>query len=746
MSVVTQLAQTCNQQQVRPVLVVEDTKGKRIVNLDKNIYSLGRDYKNSLVIHSPLVSRHHATLLRVPNPENNNYLFQIIDGDLQGNYSTNGLSINGKRCLSHSLKHKDLIVFGAKAQAIYLVIDYNLSETDILAKCQNGDLSNLSHDAFETLILSDFPSEQVSDAALLRLASFPELLPIPIIEIDLLSTITYLNPAAILQFPYIQENHLNYSIVEGLVSAVQKEKKEFFVREIEIGSSIFEQSVHYIYESRTIRSYLVDISQRKQAEKYLKQVNEKLEIQVEERTSELRQSIQQLQAEIVERQQAEAMIRYQALHDLLTGLPNRTLFNEHLKVSLAHAAKNGTLLAVMFLDLDRFKTINDTLGHPIGDRLLQSFVERLTGCLRPGDTVARWGGDEFTVLLPYISSAEEAAKIAQRILDNLIPAFNLETNGTAGGIVSLHISSSIGIALYPHDGEDGETLLRNADVALYRAKEHGRNNYQFYIPAMNSQASTLLKLENRLYQALEHGEFILHYQPQVNINTLEIVGMEALLRWQHPELGLVPPGQFIPLAEETGLIVPIGEWVLRAACAQNKAWQDAGFSPVRMAINLSPRQFQQANLIALVAQVLSETGLAPEYLELEITETTVMQNVEFVSAMLYDFQKMGVHISMDDFGTGYSSLSYLKKFPFHTLKIDQSFVRELMDNPQDTAIISAVITLGRGLNLRVVAEGVETKEQLELLRSLQCEQMQGYLFSPPLRVEDATQFLQKYWF
>lgn len=445
--------------------------------------------------------------------------------------------------------------------------------------------------------------------------------------------------------------------------------------------------------------------------------------------------------DISDRKQAEATIQYQAFHDLLTGLPNRTMFDRQLSLSLANASNSQHSLAVMFLDMDRFKTINDTLGHVVGDRLLQGFAERVKTCLRESDTVARWGGDEFTVLLPHISTPEDAAKVGQRILYDLKPAFYLEEQGTAQETPPLHISSSIGIALYPQDGEDAETLLRNADAALYRAKEHGRNNYRFYKPEMNAHASALLMLENRLHQALERDEFEVYYQPQVQIDSGDIIGMEALVRWQHPELGLVSPGQFIPLAEENGLIVPIGEWVLRTACAQNKAWQDAGFSPLRVAVNLSPRQFQQPNIVGKVAQALEETGLLAQFLELEITETTIMQNVDFASDILRDLQALGVHISIDDFGTGYSSLSYLKKFSFDKLKIDRSFVRDLTDKPEDTAIISAVITLGRGLNLKVVAEGVETREQLELLRSLQSEEMQGYLFSQPLTAEDATKFL-----
>ncbi|MEP0856284.1 EAL domain-containing protein [Trichocoleus sp. DQ-U1] len=440
--------------------------------------------------------------------------------------------------------------------------------------------------------------------------------------------------------------------------------------------------------------------------------------------------------DVTERQQAEETIRYQALHDLLTGLPNRMLFNERLSVSLAYARQSQSTLAVMFLDLDRFKTINDTLGHAFGDRLLQSVTERMIGCLGEDDTVARWGGDEFTLLIPQIRCKEDAAKIAQKILEDLKPEFYLEGH-------SLHISSSIGIALYPSDGADAETLLRNADAALYRAKEKGRNNYQFYNPAMNSQNSELLVLENDLHHALERGEFVVYYQPQVNTTTGEITHVEALLRWQHPKFGLVSPGIFIPLAEETGLIVPIGEWVLKTACAQNKAWHDAGIADLQVAVNLSARQFQEPDLVKMVTRVLEETGLEAQFLELEITETITMQNVEFTRKTLSELHRLGVYISLDDFGTGYSSLTYLKKFPFHTLKIDKSFVRDLTSDPNDAAIITAIAALGKVLNLRLVAEGVETEAQKDFLQNLQCEQMQGYFFWRPQAAEEITKILEK---
>lgn len=439
--------------------------------------------------------------------------------------------------------------------------------------------------------------------------------------------------------------------------------------------------------------------------------------------------------DVTARLKTEAQIRYQASHDLLTKLPNRKLFNDRLAIALAQAIRHQKLLAVMFLDLDRFKLINDSLGHAAGDQLLQEVARRLRCCLRKQDILARWAGDEFTLLSSEISSIEDAVVIAQKILCAMKPDFELEGH-------YLHVSSSIGIAIYPTDGEDAETLLKNADAALYRAKDSGRNAYQLYTSAISSETSEWLLLESHLHRALERQEFVLYYQPQVNVTTGEITQMEALLRWQHPELGLISPGRFVPLAEENGLIVPIGEWALRMACTQNYLWQASGLPPVRVAVNLSARQLRQPNLVEMVARVLEETQLASRYLELEITETTVMKNVELTQTLLCELHQMGVSMAMDDFGTGYSSLGYLKKFPFNTLKIDQSFVRDLTTDPNDKAIVAAIIAMGRVLNLKLVAEGVETKVQEHSLLSLDCEEMQGFLFSPPLSAEEATLLLE----
>ncbi|MBW4645481.1 MAG: EAL domain-containing protein [Goleter apudmare HA4340-LM2] len=434
---------------------------------------------------------------------------------------------------------------------------------------------------------------------------------------------------------------------------------------------------------------------------------------------------------------AEARIRHQALHDLLTNLPNRVLFNERLAESLQQAHRSGNKLAVCFLDLDRFKTINDTLGHAIGDQLLQSVAQRLTKCLRVDDTLARWGGDEFTLLLPDINDAKNVAEIQEQILTAFKPVFDIENH-------HLHISVSIGIALYPMHGEDAETLIKHADAALYRVKSQGRNHYQFYHSGITSQTSELLILENSLYQALERQEFEVYYQPQVNIATGEITKFEALLRWKNFDLGFIPPEKFIPIAEDTGLILSIGEWVLQTACAQNKAWQDALEMPsLSVAVNLSARQFQQSNLVSMIEQILSQTKLNHQCLELEITESVAMKNIGLTQTILQELYNMGVSISIDDFGTGYSSLSYLKNFPIHCLKIDKSFVRDLKTGNYDAAIATAIIALAHGLNLAVVAEGVETEEQRNLLQVLNCKLMQGYLFSRPLSAEDTTKLLRK---
>lgn len=429
--------------------------------------------------------------------------------------------------------------------------------------------------------------------------------------------------------------------------------------------------------------------------------------------------------DITQRKQSEETIRQMAYYDALTNLPNRLLFHDRLQQAIIRARRTEGGAALLFLDLDRFKIINDTLGHHIGDLLLQAAAQRLLACVREGDTVARMGGDEFTIILPGVAHGADAADVAQRIVAELATPFQL--NGH-----ELFITPSIGISLFPTDGDDPETLFKHADTAMYRAKDRSRNTYQFYDSTMNALAYKQLELEQHLRRALERQEFEVFYQARVDAVSRRINGVEALVRWRHPERGLISPAEFIPVAEETGLIVPIGEWVLRAACTQNKAWQMQGLPRIRVAVNLSARQFQQPDLAERVAQILTETQLDPRDLELEITESMTMVHAERTMIVLGALKHMGVHLAMDDFGTGYSSLGYLKQFPIDTLKIDKSFVQNLTSDPNDAAIAEAVIALAHSLNLSVTAEGVETEDQLGFLRRHQCDEVQGYLIGRPV--------------
>ncbi|MEQ6342822.1 MAG: EAL domain-containing protein [Gammaproteobacteria bacterium] len=438
--------------------------------------------------------------------------------------------------------------------------------------------------------------------------------------------------------------------------------------------------------------------------------------------------------DITERRHAEARIHHLAHHDDLTGLPNRVMFKQRLEQAIIEAERRGRVLAVLLLDMDRFKTINDTLGHGVGDALIQVVAKRLRACMREVDTVSRLAGDEFAVIVPDLAHAEDAARVAQKILDSFAYSFRV-------GEYELFMSASIGIALFPLDGDTPEALLKNVDTAMYHAKEQGRSAYQFYAAAMNAKAFERLALENALRHALERNEFLLHYQPQVDLESGEIIGMEALIRWRHPELGMISPLQFIPIAEDTGMISPIGEWVLRTACLQNKAWQNQGLPPVRMAVNLSARQLRQSNFIGTVAQILQKTGLEPCYLELELTETMLMQNAETAITTLNALDAMGIDISIDDFGTGYSSLGYLKRLPINTLKIDRSFVSDIPADHDDAAIAMAIIAMAHNLGIRVVAEGVETAEQRVFLVEHHCDAMQGYYFSRPLPADEAARLL-----
>lgn len=433
--------------------------------------------------------------------------------------------------------------------------------------------------------------------------------------------------------------------------------------------------------------------------------------------------------DITARVQAEEDLARMAHYDSLTGLPNRTLLQDRLKRAMARADRSQTLLAVLFLDLDQFKEVNDSLGHATGDAVLKEAALRLESCVRLTDTVARLGGDEFTILLEDVRSVDEISRIAAKLLAAI--SGRAEVAGH-----ELHLSTSIGATVYPLDDHDADTLLRNADLAMYHAKQEGRNNVQFFARDMSERTEKRVDLLARLRGAIARDELLLHYQPQVDVRSGSITGVEALLRWNDPERGLVPPMHFIPLAEDTGLIIAIGEWVLREACAQAKRWLDAGLGPLTMAVNLSPRQFRQKNLVQMVAAILAEAGLPPDCLELEITEGTMMHRAEEAAVGLRALLALGVQISLDDFGTGYSSLAYLHRFPVNTLKVDQSFVRDIRSDRDDAAIVSTVLSLARQMGLKSLAEGVETEAQLSFLRTRGCDSYQGYLFCRPQPAAD----------
>ena len=432
---------------------------------------------------------------------------------------------------------------------------------------------------------------------------------------------------------------------------------------------------------------------------------------------------------------AKVQMDHLAYHDVLTDLPNRMLLQDRLNQAIEVAHRQDRRLALMYMDLDRFKHINDSLGHTVGDHLLQSVAKRLVGCVRQSDTVSRQGGDEFVVLLPLIEQAEDAALSAQKMLAALTQPHHVDGN-------DLHVSVSIGISVYPDDGRDAQTLIKCADTAMYYAKESGRNNYKFFEPEMNARAVKRQTVEASLRRALEAQEFVLYYQPKINLESGAIVGVEALIRWQHPERGLLSPDEFVSIAEDCGLILPIGRWVLQEACRQARAWQMDGLPPITVAVNTSALEFRAKDFLNNLRATLAETRLEPRYLELELTESVLMRDAESADSVLHALAELGVKLAIDDFGTGYSSLSYLRRFPIDVLKIDQSFVKHMGGNPDDATIVSAVISMGKSLKQRVIAEGVETSEQYGFLRAQQCDEGQGYYFGRPVPAKCLASLLQ----
>lgn len=453
--------------------------------------------------------------------------------------------------------------------------------------------------------------------------------------------------------------------------------------------------------------------------------------------SALKKAIEKLQDEVLEHEKTQEQIKYIAYHDTLTGLPNRNLLNELLVHSITLAERNNKCMAVLFLDIDGFKMINDSKGHGMGDQILQEVAERLLKTLRKSDVIARHGGDEFIVIIEELDNCSGVELIANKIINCFQEPFHLENQ-------DYFLTTSVGVAVYPADGQTPDMLIKNADIAMYKAKENGKNQYLFCTPVMKDVANETMELSTNLYRAIEKNELELYYQPQLSCHNNQIMGVEALIRWRHPVMGLISPAKFIPIAEKTGLILPIGEWVLRTACQQNKKWQEQGLPKIRMGVNLSLRQFHNNDLLNLVESVLKETKLAPQYLELEITETIAMKEKSYIINTLNAFRQIGVSIAIDDFGTEYSSLSYLKHLPVDRLKVAMQFIRGIGIDHKDEALAKGIIVLAKSIGMNVIAEGVETKEQLEFLKNHNCDEIQGYYFFKPLIEAEMTKLLITY--
>lgn len=504
------------------------------------------------------------------------------------------------------------------------------------------------------------------------------------------------------------------------VQAVQSGAQDYLLKG-RVDSALLARSIRYAIE-------------RRQAEDALRRAHDELERRVEERTAELAHTVDALHAQIAERKQAEERISYMAHHDALTGLPNRALFQDRIRQAITHAHRNATQVAVIFIDLDYFKRINDLLGHHIGDRLLQMVALRLQKCLREGDSIARLGGDEFILSVPVLSGSRDAFLVAQKVQDALKEPLMVDSH-------ELHIDCSIGIGLYPKHGTDVETLMRAADTAMYHAKEKGRRNIQFFTHALHEAARSRMTMENRLRYALEHDELVLYYQPQVDMISGKVFSAEALLRWKQPGKPTISCGEFISIAEETGLILPIGELVLRQACTQLKQWHNAGYPALHMAINLSPRQFYQPHFLRTIKQIFREVELPANTLDLEITESLLLQRNEDIVDILRQLGELGVQLSIDDFGTGYSNLSYLQRFPVHAIKIDQSFIQDIGHEPSAKALVTAIIGMAHGLHMKILAEGVENLQQIDFLLSHDCSSAQGFYYSKAVSAEEFTKRL-----
>lgn len=831
-------------QPITHVLVLEDDSSRRTIILEEANYSIGRDPRNKIVLSSKKVSRFHATLLRRTDTKNRSFSYWLLDGDLLGNRSTNGIFINEKRCLVQELKHEDLVRFGFDVRGKY----YVLNNIDDLALLQSGDFektpeyeeSTGTQNAIakksigkinkQTLVISEANLEaeknSFQDSEMARLASFPELSPNPIIELDWNGNITYLNPSASHKFPELKNNAdvVSHPLLVGLIenTSTHGKNNKLFVREVKIQDQVFEQYLHYLADKKLIRSYIFDFTKRKALESQLEESEQRyrafisqtkegvflvdanskkileannaladlLGYSLEEIYSLKLYDLIDLSTAVLDEQvdlilkskkdqgivreyiyrcknklplelesniiwitygdqviisftvrpvskniDQQTYIQEEGLYDLATGLPNRQLFLEQLKTAIANIRRHKGILCVLFLELEILEEGKDTLNYSLKAGILDGFAKRLRTSLRGGDTVAHWESSQFVCLLPYVRSVQDVGRICTRILEDLKQPLFLENH-------KIHTKISMGVSLKEMEDKTAETILNQAQTALFKSKESRNNNFKFFDAKKQEEVERILRIEKLLAHALEKNEFSLQYHPQMTIDLKKITGVEALIRWEHPDLGRITPEQFIPMAEETGLIVAMGEWVLETACRQRVAWQNTYLQDQPICVNISTQQFQQPNFVVMVKNILEKTNLNPSLLELEIKETTIAEDTSSILKILKELKDFGVRVALDDFGTGISSFGYLRKFSFSTLKLDRPVIQKMRSNPQEQALVYAIITLSKSFdNLRIIAEGVEEKNQIEDLVQLGCQEIQGNWLTPPLSDEDMTNFL-----
>lgn len=806
-----------NLEQIHHILVIEDSTERKTVELTLPNYSIGRHSENDIVLSCQKMSRYHATLLRRTDLKNNRYSYWLLDGDLQGNKSRNGVYVNNKKCLIHELKNADVIRFSAEAAAKYYVTtdlsqveevenSFSLRESDAILASGNNNQAILSKETLYTL-----PQEgSVGNYSEREFVNFAELCPQPIIEIDLYGQIKFLNSAANNAFPGIYQQKLNHPLLEDLISQCNVNHNEILSREIAINDKIYQQYARYFPSSRLIRSYIADLTQQRDLEKQIskqraiyqnvtrkisegiiivdeasKQIvdanpvcsiilgytpEEMLTMSIEDLCFEsepLAASLQKARAEkigifgtcLLRHQNGWAINvnlkikaidcedvkllclifdtvaeeNYARANYLETKFTPKDIFYQQLLSATANAKRYQKMLAIMFISLGLLPEVKENLGDRNANLLSSKIEERLRTTLRSGDTVVRWQNNKFALLLAQIDAVEEAAKVCIRIQQSLKQAFKIENQ-------HINVTSNIGIAIYPDDGIELDALLKNVDIALHRAKKYS-DNYQFFNSKSNARALATLQLEQLLSEAIEREEYEICYQPQASIDNRSIESVRASLEWEHSELGGFSTADYIRVAEQTALIIPIGEWLIATACMQSKTWQERGLPSLKVIVNISSVQFQQSSFPGAIERILSKTEFDPALLELNIAVATLMQDREYSRQTIERLSKLGVKISLSNLASEVYSLEILKQFSFDTLKIAPSAIAELEYEPQDLAIVAALVELGKGLKLDIDVEGVETEAQAELLRSFQYERLQAFWFSPALSTAATTKIL-----